>query len=207
MQDEETDEKKLLILDLDETLIYARPHTLAGTPDFQVGPYYIYKRPHLGEFLASCQHWFQVAIWTSASADYAAEVIQELFPDPERLSFVWTAERCTVRYDQEIGEHCARKNLKKIKRRGYGLESVIVVDDSPEKWRQSYGNLVPVHPFLGDEDDDELKRLLPYLHFLKEQPNIRALDKRSWRSHALMNSAGISLPVRKLTLAASGDPR
>ncbi len=205
MTDEKTGEKKLLILDLDETLIYSRPHTLAGTPDFQVGPYHVYKRPGLDQFLAACSDWFQVAVWTSASADYAAEVIHELFPSPERLAFIWTADHCTVRYDQEVGEHCARKNLKKIKRRGYALESVIVVDDSPEKWRQSYGNLVSVHPFLGDEGDDELTRLLPYLRHLKDQPNIRALEKRSWRSHAPTSGAGISLPVRKLTLAPGGS--
>ena len=81
-------------------------------------------------------------------------VIQALFPEPERLAFVWTADRCTVSYDEELGGYVARKSLKKIKRRGYASESIIVVDDSPEKWRQSYGNLVEVSPFLGAEDDE-----------------------------------------------------
>ena len=193
------DGKKLLILDLDETLIYARPHTLAGSSDFQVGPYQVYKRPHLDDFLAACLDWFEVAVWTSASPEYAMGVLYAIFPDPQRLAFVWASDRCTVAYDHEIGEHCARKNLKKIKKRGYALESVIVVDDSPEKWRQSYGNLVPVRPFLGDENDNELSQLIPYLRFLQDQPNIRTLEKRHWRSH-LANS----LPVRKLTLAAGG---
>ena len=195
------DGKKLLILDLDETLIYARPHTLAGTSDFRVGPYQVYKRPHLEEFLAACLDCFEVAVWTSASPDYALEVIYAIFPDPQRLAFVWANDRCTVAYDHEIGEQCARKNLKKIKKRGYALESVIVVDDSPEKWRQSYGNLVPVRPFLGDENDRELAQLVPYLRFLKDQPNIRTLEKRHWRSHAIN-----SLPVRKMALAAGGSP-
>ena len=172
---------KLLILDLDETLIYSRLHLLAGTPDFDVGPYHVYKRPHLDYFLATCLEWFQVGIWTSASPDYAAEIIGALFPEPERLAFVWTSDRCTIAYDEELGGYVARKSLKKIKRRGYSPESVIVVDDSPEKWRQSYGNLVEVPPFLGAEDDDELTRLLPYLHSLRDHPNVRAVDKRHWR--------------------------
>ena len=175
------DDKKLLILDLDETLIYSRMHTLAGTPHFQAGPYFVYKRTQLDYFLATCLEWFQVGVWTSASADYAAEVIRELFPEPERLAFVWTEQRCTVVFDPELGEYCARKNLKKVKNRGYALDSVIVVDDSVEKWRQSYGNLVLAQPFLGAEDDDELTLLLPYLYFLREQPSIRAIEKRGWR--------------------------
>ena len=173
---------KMLVLDLDETLIYSRRHTLAGAPDFDVGPFHVYKRPHLDYFLATCLEWFQVGVWTSASPDYAAEVVRALFPEPDRLAFVWASDRCTVVYDEELGGFCARKSLKKLLRRGYARESVIVVDDSPEKWRQSYGNLVEVHPFLGAEDDEELTRLLPYLYFLRDQPDVRAVDKRNWRS-------------------------
>jgi len=74
--------------------------------------------------------------------------------------------------------------LKKIKKLGYPLESVIVVDDSPEKWRQSYGNLVQVTPYLGTEEDTELALLASYIHVLKDQPDIRAVEKRQWRHRA-----------------------
>jgi TFIIF-interacting CTD phosphatase-like protein len=45
---------KLLILDLDETLIHASETPLDYRSDFLVYDYYIYKRPNLDRFLATC---------------------------------------------------------------------------------------------------------------------------------------------------------
>jgi RNA polymerase II subunit A small phosphatase-like protein len=68
---------KLLILDLDETLVFATEEPLPGrrAADFRVGPYHVYKRPHLDTFLAACRSWFEMAVWTSASPLYAAQVV------------------------------------------------------------------------------------------------------------------------------------
>lgn len=74
------------------------------------------------------------------------------------------------------------KKIHKIRRRKYDLNSVVVVDDSPEKWRSAYGNLVRVKPFFGEIEDDELKHLIVYLERLKKIENIRRLEKRNWRN-------------------------
>ncbi len=84
-----------------------------------------------------------------------------------------------------------RKNIKKVKRKGYALESIIAVDDTPQKWERSYGNLVRVNPFEGDETDDELKYLLLYLERLRYEENIRNVEKRLWRNQ-LARSIGES---------------
>lgn len=173
--------KKLLILDLDETLLFADEQPLARAADFRVGQFHVYKRPGLASFLLWCFQRFDVAVWTSSSPLYAGEVIKAVFPDPDRLAFVWASDRGTVAYDSETGEQHDQKNLKKLKKRGYSLEAVIAVDDSPEKWRQSYGNLVQVAPFHGAEDDTELTSLTLYLAHLEQQPNIHAVEKRHWR--------------------------
>ena len=57
---------KLLVLDIDETLIFASDRSLSRPADF-VGPYHVYKRPHLDTFLKSCLAWFDVGIWTASS--------------------------------------------------------------------------------------------------------------------------------------------
>lgn len=173
--------RKLLILDIDETLLFASEQPLEREVDFRVGQYHIYKRPGLAEFLDHCFHWFDVAIWTSSSPLYAEEVVKAIIPYPTRLAFVWDSDRGTLAYDLETGERYATKNLKKLKRLGYSLEAVIAVDDSPEKWKQSYGNLVQVAPYHGAAEDTELIRLASYLDFLKDQPNIRSIEKRHWR--------------------------
>jgi TFIIF-interacting CTD phosphatase-like protein len=183
-----TAKDKLLILDLDETLIYSTETPLERQADFLVESYYVYKRPYLDTFISTCFEWFNVAVWTSSGSEYAAGIVAAIFKDPESLKFVWTSERCSIainyNYDLIDGHYptyYSRKLLKKVKRRGYKLESVIAIDDTPQKWEKSYGNLVRVNPFEGDETDRELKDLIDYLSILKDKPNIRSIEKRGWR--------------------------
>ncbi len=171
---------KLLILDLDETLIYATEQPLNYSPDFQVGPYLVYKRPFVDDFLLVCQYWFDVAVWTSASPGYAAGIVDALFPYAP--AFVWASDRCTQAYDPERGEHFSVKNLRKVKQRGYRLEQIVVVDDTAEKHQQNYGNLVRVSAWTGELEDTELRLLLSYLQGLRAAENIRTVEKRQWRS-------------------------
>jgi len=183
--------KKLLILDLDETLIYAAEASFPRKADFLVEPYHIYKRPFLDVFLKKCLDWFEVAVWTSSTPSYAIAIVSAIFENPKILSFVWASDRCTVAYDPEWFEYYNRKDLKKVKRKGYRLESIIAVDDTPQKWERSYGNLVRVNPFEGDETDDELKYLLLYLDKLRSAENIRSVEKRFWQNQ-LIRSIGES---------------
>lgn len=172
----------LLILDLDETLIHARNELLEHEAHFHVGSYGVYKRPYLDEFLSFCREHFKVAAWTSSSEDYACEVVENIFGNKYTLSFVWARNRCTIEYVPEQQTHIWSKNIKKVKEKGYALERVIAVDDTPEKHKRSYGNLVAVQPFEGDVDDCELKLLVPYLRSLRSSQNIRRVEKRFWRS-------------------------
>lgn len=172
----------LLVLDLDETLIYASERVLEGVAwDFRAGGYYVYKRPHVDEFLSYCAQAFEeVAVWTSASRGYAMQVVAALFGADYPLSWVWASERCTRRFDPERMTYYWVKDLRKLKRKGYALERVIGVDDTPRKYERSYGNLVRVSMFEG-EPDDELLALMAYLEELRQVEDVRAVEKRAWR--------------------------
>ena len=41
------------------------------------------------------------------------------------------------------------KRLKKVVRRGFDLKRTLIVDDTPEKVSQNYGNAIYIKPFLG----------------------------------------------------------
>ena len=69
--------RPLLILDLDETLLWATPNE-PPTHDFRAFHYYVTKRPHLDVFLASAFDWFDVAVWTSSGEHYAEAVVDRL---------------------------------------------------------------------------------------------------------------------------------
>jgi carboxy-terminal domain RNA polymerase II polypeptide A small phosphatase len=171
---------KLLVLDLDETLIHASEKPLERPEDFVIGPYFVYKRPHLDEFIGYALGAFTVGVWTSSGETYADGVIGRLFP-PNALAFVWSSQRCTLGRDLETGDYQTFKKLDKLKAKGYRLESIIAVDDTPKKHGKNYGNLVTVAEYVGQSGDDELLHLMSYLKYLETVPNIRTVEKRGWR--------------------------
>ncbi|MGC4006389.1 MAG: HAD family hydrolase [Pirellulales bacterium] len=173
--------RPLLILDLDETLVFASEESQASGYDAMVGPYYVRKRPYVDSFLTSISEWYDLAVWTSSGAGYATGIVELLFPRPEELCFLWSRERCIQRFDQETREITWLKDLKKVVRQGYQLERTLILDDSPEKLARNYGNLVRVSPFEGDRQDDELTRVLPFLRTLASAADVRRVEKRGWR--------------------------
>ncbi|SDM35379.1 carboxy-terminal domain RNA polymerase II polypeptide A small phosphatase [Catalinimonas alkaloidigena] len=187
-------DKLLVILDLDETLIFATstPHDTAW--HFEAGPYKVYRRPHAAAFLATLAAHFEVAVWSSASDDYVAQVVAQLFPAHYPLRFVWGRSRCTFQIDYEQLEetgsydpfshyHYVKKLRKVRKRLGIPLERMLIVDDTPYKCRYNYGNAIYVKEFWGDPADEELRHLTHYLLSLRSEPNVRTLEKRFWRAH------------------------
>lgn len=175
--------RQLLVLDLDETLIYAAEEPLERACDFKVGPYFVYKRPFVEDFLSQCAQWFDLAVWTTSSEDYAASIVRHIFPGDTELSFVWARERCTTSFNSETAEQFWIKDLKKLKKQGYLLSKIIVVDDSPEKLKRQYANLVRVEPFLGDPNDRELNLLKPFLAHLTTVDDVRKVEKRNWKQY------------------------
>ena len=170
----------LLILDLDETLIHAMEEPLGHDHDFAVGPYVVYRRPHLAEFLAACSTCFRLAIWSSASDDYVRDVVGQIVPPEIELAFAWGRSRCVRRLDPESYETDYLKDLKKVRRLGYDLRRVLIIDDTPRKVRRHYGNAVYVPPFTGSPGDRMLPRLAGYLSSLRDEPDVRVLEKRGW---------------------------
>jgi RNA polymerase II subunit A small phosphatase-like protein len=171
----------LLILDLDETLIFATETALERARDFRVGPYHVYRRPRLDEFLQVCATHFDLAVWTSASADYAKEVIAHIFPADLRLVFIWSRDRCVPRVNPDQPGADWLKDLKKVKRRGHPLERVLMVDDRSENLTRNYGNHLPVTAYEGDPTDNELQLLARYLPQLAAVSDVRRIEKRHWR--------------------------
>ena len=181
--------RKLLVLDLDETLVHARHDRLGHQEDFTVGPYFVYRRPHLDRFITEVAALFDLAVWTASGETYAAQVVAKIFPSGS-LKFVWSSQRCTTVRDWTTGNYITIKDLSKLKKNGYALESIIAIDDTPSKYARSYGNLVTVREFVGDTRDDELKFLAEYLRSLANVTNVRTLEKRRWRD-AVAGSVGL----------------
>jgi len=167
--------RKLLVLDLDETLIHGNPEAEEG--DFLAAGIPVIVRPGARKFLAQMAKIFDLAVWTSATEDYASDIVKTLFPSPPM--FLWCRERCVRRINPETRELEFIKDLKKLRRLGWDLANVLVVDDSPEKLARNYGNLVRLPPFTGGQDDI-LEPLASFLEELYAKPDVRVIEKRRW---------------------------
>jgi len=172
----------LLILDIDETLLFATEHRLEREPDCIIGPYYAYRRPFLDEFLSRCQQHFDLAVWSSSSADYVAAIIRDALPADVRLEFAWSRDRCVQRFDPEWQSSYFVKDLKKVKRLGYVLDRILIIDDTRAKVERNFGNAIYVAPYDGSSNDVELKYLASYLESLKSATNVRLIEKRGWKN-------------------------
>src|SRR6478672_1363540 len=111
--------RALLILDLDETLIFGAEAELERPSDFVVGPFHIYRRPHLADFFNAVGRCYDLAIWSSATIDYVAKIADEIRPSQIEWRFVWGRDRCTQRMNFDLAEIEYIKDLKKVKRLGY----------------------------------------------------------------------------------------
>ena len=178
--------RALLILDIDEVLVFSTTDTPIKPYDFRVFSYYVTKRPFVDEFLSTVFEWFEVAVWTSAGQQYAEVVVQSLIPTPRNLLFLWTSRRCTIKREPVTGDLLWLKDLKKVKRLGFRLERVLVVEDDARTMERNYGNLIPVQPFTGNLDDIELLLLLKYLEWIKSVENLRVVEKRNWRQSRIV---------------------
>ena len=172
----------LIILDLDETLIFAVNDELSRKASFPAGPYHVYKRPGVDEFLDYVLATFKVAVWTSASEGYAKIITENLFPHPNDLEFVWSSEKCTIRYDFETHQNYVIKNLKKVFKKGYDKKKVLMVDDTAKKIEKQYGNHLHVSSYTGNINDNELYLLKKYLDTLRAESSVRNIEKRGWKN-------------------------
>jgi carboxy-terminal domain RNA polymerase II polypeptide A small phosphatase len=172
-----------LVLDLDETLVRTQVEPHPNGFDFRVaGPgYYVRKRPHLDEFITRCQSWCDIAVWSAGGTGYVVPTVDILFEQHTKPLFVWCYPRCTRKYDENREEY-SLKDLKKVKKRGFSLSRVLIVEDEARKVARNYGNLVVVREFLGDNDDTELLALADYLEQFKDCADVRKPEKRYWRN-------------------------
>lgn len=183
---------KLLILDIDECLIHSVHKTQVSEMSYNFyknsfdvldGMYRTMKRPNLEEFLNYTFNNFNIAVWTAAGADYASDVLKNIGINEAYLAFFYSEKNCTPKYDYGdgwgMGSIIYYKKISKLSKRGWNMENVLMIDDKPE-YIDSYGNVIKISPFYGDDTDTELLSIIKYLDLIKDEKNYRVIDKRNW---------------------------
>lgn len=177
--------KKLLILDIDNTLIYSHKD-INVNHDFVLkfndgDVYYVNKRPYLDEFLNYCKNNFRIGFWSAATENYVNEVLKHILGDlkPE---LVWSEKRCTFKIQQTFFEYTkvVYKKLKKVWKKkdlNVSKKDVLILDDTYSTYKYNYGNAINIDRFFGEEDDIELLRIVDLLESIKECDDVRIVPK------------------------------
>eukprot|EP00906_Rhabdomonas_costata_P024174 RCo034788 len=127
------DKNKLtIVLDLDETLIYARE-----------GP--LYARPHIDKFLAFLGQHFETVVWTAGVRAYAQAVIRNI--DPEGV-----ITHCIYRHERWFtGQPGYSKDLSLV---GRNLSECLILENTPDCVRGYEDNGILVADYEGGEEED-----------------------------------------------------
>lgn len=151
--------KKLLILDIDETLIYLDNKygfeaTTDNEPDFIYNEYYYaIKRPYLDQFLREVFKKYDVGLWTAGSEQYAKDIARILKIKP---IFIFSKNELTDRKYKKLDTV-----LKYFPE--YTKKDVVVIDDKEEYFLYDVENLILIKPFVGNPNDEELIRIFKLL--------------------------------------------
>ena len=158
-------DKKLLILDLDETLYHTfiKPFTKKEIESelfekglSHMGIYHTVPRPHVDKFLKFIFEKFKVAIWTAADYDYAESAVKNLLNiDINKLEFFFHKKNCLKINDKYI------KDLNKLK-----MENIIMLDNNPQ-YIIPRNKVINIKDFTGfEKNDDELLKIIHYLNIM-----------------------------------------
>ena len=121
--------RKLLVLDLDETLIHtAYAPFVGGVLKARRGFFYLYERPHLQHFLDGCSAEYDLAIWSASKADYVHWIMRSTVLSEYQFVFVNTSKNCKRMFGKD-GRVEYQKDITPYKSQ---YEKLIMLDDVPK---------------------------------------------------------------------------
>ena len=173
---------KVLILDLDETLIHSiinmekqyftewdsEKGTIYSTKDKQQ---LFYARPGLTNFLRFANERFEVVLYTAGGETYVYKILDEIDPRRRYFDHILTREHCRIVYTGLGDDIGFTKGLERLNR---NPANIIIVDDRISNWVGNYKNLIPIKPYVGEKNDEELWKLMELLKKLGEVSDVRA---------------------------------
>jgi RNA polymerase II subunit A small phosphatase-like protein len=165
---------RLIVFDLDETLVHATKVPLPYAHTFQVGPYFVYVRPFASELIKFCASHFEVAVWSSSSERYVEKLTAELFGTTFPVVFSWAVSKCVQKVDPRSNGYVYIKDLRKVMKHGYAADEIIMIDDSPEKLQRQPTRHLCLPAFTGDPLDTELLGVIERIKAMAERQSAAA---------------------------------
>lgn len=185
--------RKVLVLDLDETLIHShhdgvlRQTVKPGTPpdfilkvtiDRHPVRFFVHKRPHVDFFLDIVSKWYELVVFTASMEIYGTAVADKLDTNEHILRRRYYRQHCTLEfgsYTKDLSAICS------------DLSSVFILDNSPGAYRAYPDNAIPIKSWFNDPSDTALLNLLPVLDALRFVSDVRSVLSRNREAHRNWN--------------------
>lgn len=171
-----SDLRKTLILDLDETLVHSlsrgarmsNGHMIEIKLADQVATLYsVHKRPYCDHFLKQVSAWFNLVIFTASVKEYADPVIDWLESERKYFAKRYYRNHCTLREGQGY-----IKDLSSVDK---NLSHMIIIDNSPISYAWHESNAITVEGWINDASDTDLLNLIPLLKSLRYTTDVRTI--------------------------------
>jgi CTD small phosphatase-like protein 2 len=194
LKDNVNQNKKTLILDLDETLIHSdldliyKDHETTlyfdSEDDEILGknvPIPLILRPNLFDFLNYVYDKFELIIFTASHKNYADKIIDYIEKDKRYFSLRLYRQHCIF-----IKPGIYIKDLRIFKNRD--LKNIILIDNSIFSFSNQLSNGILITSFYHDKEDDFLLSLKDYLEYLIEDcDDVRTINKEQFKFEIYQN--------------------
>ena len=171
-------DKKILILDLDETLVHSSFCPFNCEDENNINPdifftiffndkyydVYVLLRPYFHEFLNKMSKIFDIYIFTASIKAYAEPLLIKL--DKKNLiKKKLFRDNCTLSEDN--------KYIKDLNNLNENLKNIILIDNNPNSFRYNKCNGIPIKTWHYEQNDRELIKIIPFLIFLSTVDDVR----------------------------------
>ena len=167
------EDKKTLILDLDETLIHAKEDAKDCHISLDIGKGKIIGvniRPFVYDLLKFASSEFEVIVFTASSKNYADCIIDHIDPTRNLVHHRIYRDSCFEYQGNFI------KNIGRIANRD--LKDVVIVDNCLVSFCMQVDNGIPISNWYEDLNDIQLKILMDYLKVLIVTNDVRVVNQR-----------------------------
>ena len=180
--------KKLLILDLDETLIHSDLDFLLREKNANYDkilyfdsdeeksiPLPLIIRPGMYRFLDYASENFDLCIFTASEPDYADTIINYIERNKNYFKMRLYRNNCIFiepgLYIKDLRIFIDLKNM----------EDIIILDNSLFSFANQLNNGILITSFFDDKEDSFLHNVKDYLEYIKNEKDIREINKESFR--------------------------
>ena len=170
--------KKILILDLDETLVHSSFYPFNCEDENNIKPdifftiffnnkyydVYVLLRPYFHEFLNKMSKIYDIYIFTASIKEYAEPLLIKLDKN-NLIKKKLFRDNCTLSEDNKF--------IKDLNNLNENLKNVILIDNNPNSFRYNKCNGIPIKTWHYEQNDRELIKIIPFLTFLSTVDDVR----------------------------------